>query len=100
MSIPSQLYLAGMVAPFSKLVVLKVKATDVAALLDDMLEASELLLEDETARLDEDFEDELATLEELGRLEELDSCAAALELLPGDEPPQALNNKNEKHRPI
>jgi hypothetical protein len=93
MSIPSQLYFPGMVSPTSKLVVLKVNATDVAVLLDDSLEASELLLddEDETARLD----DELATL--LGAtLEELDSCAAELELLPGDEPPQAANNKNEK----
>jgi hypothetical protein len=93
-----------MVAPISKLVVLKVKATDDAALLDDILDAAELLLDDETARLDDDFEDELedelaallGTLEELGILEALDSCAAALELLPGDEPPQAVNNKNEK----
>ena len=99
---PSQLYFPGMVLPTSKLVVLKVKATD-AALLDDILEATELLLndDDETARLDDELEDELATLlaallEELGILEELDSCAAALELLPGDEPPQAVNNKNEK----
>lgn len=133
MSIPSQLYFAGMVSPTSKLVVLKVKAADVAVLLDDILEATELLLEDETARLDDELEDktaalleeELATLlddtlatllaalleelgiieeldiiEELEIIEELDSCAAELELLPGDEPPQAANNKNEKHRPI
>lgn len=95
MSIPSQLYFPGMVAPFSKLVVLKVKATDVAVLLDDILDATELLLEDETARLDEELEEELATLLD-DVLEELGVSVAELELLPGDEPPQALNNKNEK----
>lgn len=97
MSIPSQLYFPGIVSPISKLVVLSVKAVDVV-LLDESLEAAELLLDDETARLDDDFEDklddELATL--LGALEELDIGAAELELLPGDEPPHAVNNKNEK----
>ncbi len=82
-----------MVSPISKLVVLSVKAVDVV-LLDELLEAAELLLEDETARLDEELDDELATL--LGALEELDIGAAELELLPGDEPPHAVNNKNEK----
>lgn len=95
MSIPSQLYFPGMVSPISKLVVLKVKATDVAVLLDDILEATELLLEDETARLDDELEDELAAMLD-DELEELGSCAAALELLPGDEPPQAVKNKSEK----
>jgi hypothetical protein len=85
MSIPSQLYFPGIVSPISKLVVLNVKVADVATLLDDSLETAELLLddEDETARLDDE-------------LDELGICAAALELLPGDEPPQAVNNKNEK----
>ena len=78
-----------MVSPISKLVVLNVKAVDVV-LLDESLEAAELLLEDDTARLDEELDDELATL-----LGALDVCAA-LELLPGDDPPHAVNNKNEK----
>ena len=82
-----------MVSPISKLVVLSVKAVDVV-LLDELLEAAEQLLEHETARLDEELDDELATL--LGALEELDIGAAELELLPGDEPPHAVNNKNEK----
>jgi hypothetical protein len=74
-----------------------VKATDVAVLLDDILDATELLLEDETARLDDELEDELAALLD----DELDELATGGdELLPGDEPPQAANNKNEKYRPI
>jgi hypothetical protein len=80
MSIPSQLYFPGMVAPFSKLVVLKVKAIDVAVLLDDIMDATELLLEDETARLDDDLEDELENEFTALLEEELGTCAAALEL--------------------
>jgi hypothetical protein len=90
-SIPSQLYLLGIVVPSSKLVEVSLK---VPVLDEDELASAELL--DEVVSVLEELE---LDDEELGVMldDELDVLVAPVELLPSDElPPQAASNKNDK----
>ncbi len=96
---PSHVYLLGMVASSTKLVEVSLKL-DVTA--EDADEDASELLDKLATLLDDELEDD--ELEELGalldeRLDEL-GVSVALELLPPEEPPQAVSNKNDKHKMV